>query len=83
MMWGTTKSSCSLSLRDVAKRRAGDQVVITSRTIMGARAVAASLQAEVGAGVRVQARISLQGPSSLTLQTLLLARLATSPQVVR
>ncbi len=36
--------------------RAGDEVVITSRTILGARAVAASLQAEVGPGVRVQAR---------------------------
>ena len=40
----------------VACCRAGDQVVITSRTILGARAMAASLQAEVGAGVRVQAR---------------------------
>ena len=40
----------------VGNRRAGDEVVITSRTILGARAVAASLQAEVGSGVRVQAR---------------------------
>ena len=39
-------------------RRAGDQVVITSRTILGARAAAASLQAEVGAGVRVQVGLS-------------------------
>ena len=51
-----TIACCVMRYRDNC--RAGDEVVITSRTILGARAVAASLQAEVGPTVRVQARIS-------------------------